>query len=383
MALKKPAPKAISAAAAEAITQQFAGQTAEKRAVKTYDPNYPVFEVPICQKILVYIPNHTVTGPDGSTELRMDKFYAHPILDGRSFGNVRCINGIQNDDPQLNWDGHCPLCDGVGEAWQLYNKEYADVARSKGIDPDSPEANELLKQDRLDLVKARVIKEAERWYTFPIVVIECEEKDGVLTTNPKLDESGRFVGKPMWYCIRETTFLDKWVSGYDSLDGEAPTSPAGLWAVLNFTYTPKSGNPDKMGSAKSLKVTFKRNEPYAEWAKYYDQLTETWTPDKAMEVVVLDSIRSMEETQEVADSLLKPVRDKLALYNLGNSAAALPQNTNADNALANFGSPVGIGTSAPTAPTPAPAPAPAAPMPAPAPAPAMPMMGDINNVGVE
>lgn len=389
MALRKPTPKAISAEAAEAITQAYAAQTAEKRAQKTYDPNYPVFDVPICQKILVYIPNHTVTGPDGSTELRMDKFYAHPILDGRSFGNVRCINGIVNDDPQLNWDGHCPLCDGVSEAWQLYSKEYADVARSKGIDPDAPEASELLKQDRQDLVKARVIKEAERWYTFPIVVIDCEEKDGVLTTTPKLDETGRLVGKPMWYCIRETTFLDKWVSGYDSLDGEPPTSPAGLWAVLNFTYTPKSGNPDKMGSAKSLKVTFKRMEQYGEWATYFDQLTANWTPAKAQEVVVLDSIRSMEETQEVADQLLKPVRDKLALYNLGSNVAGIPQNTNADNALASFGNTPAIGTSVPTpapapapAPTPAPAPAPVV-APAPAPAPTMPMIGDIHNVGVE
>ena len=144
-----------------------------------------------------------------------------------------------------------------------------------------------------------------------------------------------------------------------------------------------------MGSAKSLKVTFKRMEQYGEWATYFDQLTANWTPAKAQEVVVLDSIRSMEETQEVADQLLKPVRDKLALYNLGSNVAGIPQNTNADNALASFGNTPAIGTSVPTpapapapAPTPAPAPAPVV-APAPAPAPTMPMIGDIHNVGVE
>ena len=406
MAVKRPTPKKLSVETSNQITAAYATQTTERRSVKTYDPAYPVFEIPVNQKVLVYIPNHQVTMPDGTVTLQMDKFAAHPYRDGKSYGNIRCLNGVTSNDPELNWDGSCPLCDGLSEVWNLYRHEYADVARSKGIDPEAPEAGELLKNDRMELANGRVIREPEMWYTFPIVVIECEEKDGQLTTTPKLDPITKQIkGTPMWYSIREKTFQEKWVAGYDSLDGETPTSPAGLWAILNFTYTPKSGQPDKMGSAKSLKVTFKTMDNYADWAKYFDSLTVEWTPAKAQEVLVLDAIRSMAETQEVADTLLKPVRDRLALYNVNGSApVGIPQNANADNALANFGgtptpvlpstpvvptAPVepvmptapNVGVGAPVAPT-MPMDTPVAPV-----APTMPMAPtypmDLNNVGIQ
>lgn len=347
MAIKRPAPKQLSEAAQSAITSASAEQTGQAVRLKSYDKDYPVFEVPVNQKLLVYIPNHTVQNPDGSIGLRMDKFAAHPILDGRSYGDIRCSQGVIVDE--LGLDGTCPLCDGMAEEWELYGYQYADIAKSKGIATDSPEAQEALKQDRIDLVHAMTIKQAEVWYTFPIVVIACEEKDGQLTVNPKKNAQGQIEGKPMWYSIRERTFLEKWVAGYDSVDtadGLAPTSPAGLWAILNFTYTPKSGNCDKMGSARALKVTFKPMDGYQEWATYYDQLTEGWTPAKAQEVVVLDAVRDMDEMREVADTLLKPVRDKIAMHKLASGAApagaiaggtpAVPS-TDADSALAGFG----------------------------------------------
>jgi hypothetical protein len=338
--IKKPAPKKLSEAAQAAITQASAQQTGKAARIKSYDADFPVFDVPINQKILVYIPNHTVVAPDGTVDIRMDKFAAHPVIDGRSYGDVRCTQGVVVDE--LGLDGSCPLCDGMQECWNLYNHEYADVAKSKGIDPKSAEAQDALKQDRIDLINKMTIKQADVWYTFPIVVIDCEEKDGVLTTIPKKNAEGQISGHPMWYSIRERTYLEKWQAGFDSLepdDGILPTNPAGLWAILNFTYTPKSGNHDKMGSAKALKVTFKTMNGYDEWATYFDQLTEAWTPAKAQEVVVLDCVRDKDEMIQVADTLLKPVRDKLAMYEL--SAGAAPQAqigaSSADNALAGFG----------------------------------------------
>lgn len=336
--LKRPAPKKLSEAAQNAITASSAQQTGKAQKIKSYDPDFPVFDVPVNQKVLIYIPNHTVMNPDGTVGLRMDKFAAHPVIDGRSFADIRCSQGIQVDE--LGLDGSCPLCDGMTEAWNLYNYEYAEVGKTKGIDIKSPEAQEALKQDRIDLVKAMVIKQAEVWYTFPIVLIDCEEG----TTTPKKGADGTIKGTPMWYSIRERTYLEKWGAGFDSLepdDGVMPTSAAGLWAILNFTYTPKSGNHDKMGSAKALKVTFKPMNGYEQWATYFDQMTEAWTPAKAQEVVVLDAVRDMEEMQQVADSLLKPVRDKIAMYELGGAsnagAVGIPANASADNALAGFG----------------------------------------------
>lgn len=343
MAIKRPAPKKLSEAAQAAITQASAQQTGKASRIKSYDSDFPVFDVPVNGKVLVYIPNHTIMMPDGSVGLRMDKFAAHPVIDGRTYADIRCSQGVVVD--ALGLDGSCPLCDGMAEAWNLYNHEYADVARTKGIDPKSAEAQEALKQDRIDLVSNMVIKQADVWYTFPIVVIDCEEKDGTMTTIPKKDSEGRIKGTPMWYSIRERTYLEKWGAGFDSLepdDGIVPSSPAGLWAILNFTYTPKSGNHDKMGSAKALKVTFKTMNGYEQWAQHFDTITEVWTPAKAQEVVVLDAVRDMEEMRQVADTLLKPVRDKLAMYELSAASAntgsvGIPTGTNADNALAGFG----------------------------------------------
>ncbi len=360
MALKRPTVKKLTAEEAENITKSYAGQTAEMQRVTSYDPNYPVFQVPISQKVLVYVPNHQVIGPDGSVQLRKDAFNAHPVIDGRTFGNVRCLNGMTSEDPQLKWDGTCPLCDAINDCWELYNYEYADIARGRGIAIGTPEEQELLKNDRIELLRGFKVKQAERWFTFPIVVIDCVEKDGQLTTQPKLTADGQIVGTPMWYTIRERTFVEKWEAGYDSIDGETPTSPAGLWAVLNFTYQPKNGKPDRMGSARALKVTYKTMQGYGEWEKYFDKITEDWTPEKAQEVVVLDVLRSMEETVEVADSVMKPVRDKIALYKLnGPSTAVTPAagiGTTADQTLANFGATPAApaAPSAPSAPSGAP-----------------------------
>lgn len=103
-----------------------------------------------------------------------------------------------------------------------------------------------------------------------------------------------------------------------TVDDIIPTHPGGLWAILNFTYESKDGKHDKMQSAKNLQVGFKpMSEDYVQWASYYDQLTEGWTPEKAIEVLVDNAVRDGAEMTEVADQLLKPVRDKLAMFNLG------------------------------------------------------------------
>lgn len=357
--IKRPKPKVLPKEAVETILNASAQQSPAMQKIRSYDPDYPVFEVPVNERVLVYIPNHTIQSPDGSIDMRMDKFTAHAVIDGRSFEDVRCTRGLVN--AELGLDGSCPLCDSMSKIWELYNLEYADIARTKGIDPKSAEANELLKEDRKNLAKQMVIKNPEVWYTFPIVVIECAEKDGKMTTTPKTDENGRLNGKVMWYSIRERTYLEKWGAGFDALgdgdengDMDIPTNPAGLWAVLNFTYTPKSGKHDKMGSAKALKVAFKRLPAYSEWATYFDKLTENWTPQKAMETVVLDAMRDMEEMNQVRDTLMKPVEDKLTMYALGAATAGAPAvSGSAEQALANFGAtpaePAGV-PEAPVAP---------------------------------
>lgn len=340
--IKRPKKKELSQEVQDAITQASFNQTINTGRVKSYDPDYPVFEVPINQKLLCYIPNHVKVEVDGSSHLRMDKFSAHPVRAGKGYDDIRCSNSVVI--PELGLDGTCPLCDAMAECWELYNKEYADIGATRGVDINSEEGKALLKDDRRGLVDKRAIKEPVIWYTFPIVVIDCEEKDGVLTTTPKKNADGSISGKVYWYSIRELAYLEKWIAGFDALEnGESyGNNPAGLWAILNFTYTPKSGKHDKMGSAKSLKVLFKTMPGYEQVEAYFDQLTESWTPAKAQEVVALDAVRDMDEMVEVTDGLMAATREKLTILKLSTSGAVVPAPTSAvgqsaENTLASFG----------------------------------------------
>ena len=343
MAFKRPAPKQLSQEEFSKVLGASAQQTGRTVRAKTYDPNYPVFEVPVNQKVLAYVPNHTVTEADGVITLRKDKFAAHAVRDGRSFATIRCTGGIQSET--LHLDGSCPLCDASAEVWELYNLEYAEIAKSKGLNPEAPEDHEALKPVRIELLKNQVISAPEVWYTFPIVVIECTtDANGNLTTTPKKNELGQVNGKIMWYSIREKTYNDKWVKAFETAPTEddiTPTHPGGMWAVLNFTYDSKDGKHDKMGSARALAVGFKSmSAEYQAVASAFDEMTVGWTPEMAMNTLVDNALRSGEEQQEVCDQILSPVRDKIAMYKIS-QGGAMPQiganPTSADSVLSAFG----------------------------------------------
>lgn len=342
----KPKPKNFTQEQVAIFNKASSEQTVGGGIIKTVDPNFPVFDIPVNQKVLIYIPNHREIGANGEVKLRADRFNAHPVIEGANYRNIRCTSGIIIPSDEFKYDGTCPLCEGTAPCWDLYKYKYNDIAKSRGINPATDDGNELLKNDRIKLSQARVIKSAEAWLTFPIVVITCEEKDGQMTTTPKLTADGKLQGKPMWYCVRQKTFEDKWESAFDSLDdvdGDGTAYPAGLWAILNFTYTSKSGKYDKMNSAKNLKVTYRLlHDRYAQWENYFDQLTADWTPDKAKETVVLDFCYDVDELKEIADNVLAPVRNSLQMYALSDSLGVTPNatapavNTDATAVLDNF-----------------------------------------------
>lgn len=341
--LKRPAKKELTVEQQASILNASREQTGKAQVIKSYDSDYPVFEVPVNQKLLVYIPNHVIQNPDGSIDIRADKFAAHPYQTGREFGNIRCTNGVDN---VLDLDGTCPACDAVSESWELYNFEFEALAKSRGFAEVNEDAKTALKEERKKLLEARTMKQADVWLTFPIVVIDCEVgADGKPTTKAKINADGTMSGKTYWYSIREKSYIDKWISPLDSveIDGETPTHPAGLWAVLNFTYQSTDGTHNKMQSAKNLKVSYKNPDPsLAPVAQYFDAQTAEWTPEKAMEVVVLDAIRDKAESCEAVDTIMKGTRDRIALYKTSvgvQTAGNAPQlgATNAQAALADFG----------------------------------------------
>ena len=297
---------------------------------KSFDENFPVFDIPVDEKVLIYVPSHKMTYPDGHEGIRADIFNAHPVKDGNMYANIRCSKDIISKAYGL--DGRCPLCEGLQDTWQLYNLCRDDIAKSKGIikDEKNPEAfKEAMKEDSKKLLAERAIREAERWYVFPIVVIDCEEANGKRTTKPKKDENGQLSGTVYWYQIREVTYQNKWEkalsNAYDEA-GDTLTDPAGQWIVLDFSLRDAQNipkNDQKMRSAKDMTVTVRTmSDEYKAWADYFDKLTEAWDIAKAIETCSLDAIRSMDEMQADCDSLLQPTRDRITQFQLGGGSAA-------------------------------------------------------------
>lgn len=330
----KPTPKKFTSKEAfENVSKASHNQTGKRVTVRSTDPvNFPVFETPINKKVLVYVPNHRVTNAEGAEEMRMDKGAFHAVISGGQYMSLRCYSGIYNEEE--GYDGSCPLCDTQNDIWELYRKEYASIAKAKGIDPDN-DPEDLLKPVRQELTRNMVVKAPEVWYTFPIVVIECEEG----TTNPKIGEDNKLKFQPMWYSIRESTYIDKWAKAFETM-ADSPTHPAGNWFVLNFTYTPKSGKHDKMGSARALQVGCKQmSSDYVQWADYFNKLTEEWDAFKAQETVIANQYYDLEDVKKMADEAMKPVRQKLEIFELKEQTGvgAIAQTNNAQQALAGFG----------------------------------------------
>lgn len=331
MALGKLKPLQFNAETFQKVAQAASAQTGKNSTPRSEDSvNFPVFETPINKKVLIYVPHHVYTDADGEEHMSMDKGAFHQVIIGKSFHTYRCVSGIQAEGI---YDGTCPLCESVPDCWDLYNLEYAEQAKQKGIDPNN-DPDDLLKSVRQELTKKMSIKNAEVWYTFPIVVIECEE--GKL--KPKVDDEGKLIGTPMWYSIREATYKDKWGSPLETQD---LTHPAGSWLVLDFTYQSKSGKFDKMNSARALKVAVKDMPKYADWAKYYDELTAEWTPQKASEMVIANHYLSLEDLGKVEEEAMKPTRKKLDMFKVVSvgATAGLPagETMTPEALMSNFG----------------------------------------------
>lgn len=339
--LARPKKKELSAEQRMAITQASSHQTGSMVSPKTYDPNYPLFDIPVNGKVLIYIPNHQVQDADGSMSLRRDKFASHQAIIGKAYQQIRCTGEIVNEE--LGYDGSCPACNAMAEAWKLYSYQWKAFCAAKGLDPESDEVKETYKNDRKELMNKMAIQRPVIYYTFPIVVIECEEGK----TIPKKDANGGLIGHPMFYTVAESTYTDKWLTAFDAVDeGGEDQNPGGRWAILNYTYTPKSGQHNKRDSARNLKVSFKTmDSAYDAWAKQFDDMTKDWTPEKAQDVLVQNSIRDMDEMNEAVAEIMKTTREQIATYESASQisgVAGIPQMpgqvaTSAEQTLENFG----------------------------------------------
>lgn len=316
--LKKLTPVKLS----ENTQKQIANQTIERSAPKSTDPkNFPVFEIPTGKKILIYVPNHNIETPDGNLELRMDKPLIHSIQDGRRFLSIRCINGLE--DPAHGYDGTCPLCDGTADPWSLARKKIEAKCSAQGLDPDDTE-NKDVKAIRSAEFSDRVLKEANRYYTFPIAVIDTstDEKGKMSITR---DENGGIKYQLFWYSISEAQYTAKWVPALEAME-EEPSSPGGYFFYLNFNYDTKGKEMNKRDAARNMTVNH-RNMSKMSWydtlRTAIDKASEGWTPEKAQETVIANAFYEFSDLVSVADDVLADTRNKLALYENADIAGEL------------------------------------------------------------
>ena len=313
------------------------------RQPKTTDPNFPLFDIPVNDKVMIYVPNFVVQNADGSVDIQKDRFPAHTVRDGKSYKTVRCTNGL--NFPEYGLDGSCPLCSGAGTCWELFNFEYEAQAKLKGIDTSNTDSVDV-KTLRSALKSKFAIKGAEIWYTFPIVVIDTvANQNGSLA--PQLTD-GKVTGTTYWYSVRENTYNKRWKKILGDMM-PAKDHPAGMWFLFNYTYDAKGGQHDKMGSANALTIT--NIQPVGdlaylkEYEALFDEQSKEFTPVKAMQTIYNNMLSDVASLQKLNDAVLVQTNDKLRLYQ--NSAMSSPMlggatqpqigDSSVDAQLQNFG----------------------------------------------
>lgn len=298
-------PMALSKEDMEKLKGEVATQTLTSSREKSVDPDkYPVFEVPVNAKVLIYVPNHTVVNSDGVEDLRMDKPFIHNVTEGNRYSKYRCVRGLNSFYPN-----GCPFCEAEDDSWELANLVITDKCRQSGLDPEDKN-NESVKRIRSEAFNARVVQGATRYYTFPIVVMETDPSDIKKVIR---DENGNIRYKAMWYTISEAAYQKKWLKTLESLEDE-PTHPGGRCFVLDYTYTPKSGEPNKRDSARELNVVHKRLGGFEAYASKFDEETEAWDEMMSANTVYDNCFPNPEDLDRECERVMRPTRDKIAIY---------------------------------------------------------------------
>lgn len=309
--LRKMKPVKLSEKAAENISGQLQKQEETTAAPKSLDPKrFPVHEIPVGVKELIYVPNHTYLDEEGKEHLRMDKPLIHAAKDGRRFLYFRCIQGIVDDE--AGFDGTCPLCEATSDAWDLANYQIKEDCEARGLNPEDKE-NKQVKDIRSSRFNDMVLKNAQRYYTFPIVVFQTEKNLG---KTPIYDEKGSPIFQIMWYTISEAQYNKKWVTTLEAMEDD-PSHPGGHFFLLDYSFTPKNGEPNKRDAAQNLAVharTLFKGEAGDKVRATLDKLTEDWTPEKAMETVINNLLYSPEDLDEAQETIMSGTRNMLNLF---------------------------------------------------------------------
>lgn len=315
MALKLK-PRKIDASQAKSLEQALQKQEIQRGAPKTLDPNFPVFEIPPGQRVLVYVPKHTVLDENDDEQLRMDRALIHPVLMKNRYSKVRSVAGLT----EFGYDED-PFAEVLDSAYELANSRIEQECKALGLDSENKD-DKTVKNIRRKHFDEMPIKSAYETVTFPIVVIETGEspKDVIL------DDDGNPIGTPYWYTISKVAYEKKWEEALENSEDEPP-HPGGCLFLLNFPI----GSADeklplhkqKMNAARDFTVTLRPNVPapikkqFSKWNKE----TEEWDVLKSAQTVVQNLLLEPEALAEFAEELKEYIANLQLSASVADSAA--------------------------------------------------------------
>jgi hypothetical protein len=296
-------------------------QQVQTKIVKSFDSDVEIFDYEEMKKYLVYFPNNR----NEMGEFNIVKGYLHTVMLGRSKTKVRCIQGLVNED--IGYDGECPLCAGVTDAWDYFKLKVAAKVKAAGIDMDSEEG----KQIRSNVSKEREVQEPNLYLAMPIVVIESEISDNKMKP-VKVD--GKYVFKPYVYFTSDYSFTAKIRGQFDNAEIE---DLCGQFGILSYVYDTKGKKPEKRAAGQNM--SFSVRSSFASLEKYapeMDKLAEFLTEFKINNAVASFALYPKEELDSKADRALQSYKQNLQLIAGGNTTVVRKKTATPDQALQAF-----------------------------------------------
>lgn len=286
----------------QGLVKGAVGQEVSRGAKLTDDPNFPVFQTPVNEDILVYIPRVNCVSTENGEIMQVLNSHIHDYKKGQSFGRMRCISGLTGNEmfDALGYDGSCPACEAVSECWELYNKKLAAEAKKLGIDPQNDPTN-VLKTVRTTLISEMDMKGAEEYVTFPIVIIPQKSK------MMPADDADKNL-KCVFVIWRKKRYEDTILAALEGLRNN-PGHPAGLFWYWKFTYNTEGKQPTAMLAAKNAKYSVITDSADLQYlVPACEARAKDFTVVKAAEVIVANQFMYKDDMVEEVNKIMTKTR---------------------------------------------------------------------------
>lgn len=335
MAITRPKPRNFDLADLEQVTKQTVVQEVSSSIQRSTDPeNFPVFEILPGEKVLAYVPNHTVTDEEGEVALRMDAPFFHSLHPREnSWIKVRCTRNIQMD--ALGLDGSCPFCDIVSTSFDLANSEIAhNVANLPGNPSPDDKENEQVKAIRSAAFRGRPVDTPNRSYTFPIIIIDTQINEKGRPV-PRLDKDKKVGYRKMWYTVSERMYAKTWANVFESADDESENlTLGGNLFILSFGTEENGQKPSKRDAARDFRPILRSlPEGLKTYTEAWDKETADWTPAKAIQTVIDNQFPDMDWAQSTATELEQDMQHKISMMKDSAEAVAVEGDASAGDSV--------------------------------------------------